>query len=902
MKITITCILLSLAAIVLSRGVQAQGFYDTASIQQIRIYFDYPDWDYMLDTAKAGDEGYIMAREVFINGQEFDSVGVKYKGNSSYNQNNAKNPMHIELDTYKSQHYQGYKDIKLSNGFKDPSFLREVLSYGLANKYMKTPLSNYAKLYINDEYIGLFSNSESITKTFVEARFGSKNHAFFKCNPVYSSGPGNKPNLKYKGADSTLYYQSYEIKSDYGWQSLIDLCYTLENNIGNVESLLNVNETLWMLAFDNILVNLDSYIGAISQNYYLYQDEYGIFHPVLWDLNECFGSFNNTGTGPPLNTTVQMQQMNHLLHQNDAEWPLIRSVLAVPRYKRMYLAHYKTMLDEILTSGEYYTMASYFHQLIDAEVNGDPNKLYSYQNFLTNITNDVSTGMGVIPGIAKLCNGRRDYVNGLSDFTAVEPVIDNVTVSETEPDLFESVCITVDVANANEVWLFFRDAGFAPFQQIQMFDDGNHDDGAVDDGVYGVSIDLNAIVTEYYVYAENSTIGRFLPRRAQKEVFQIIANVTEPTDVTIIINEFMASNTNSASDTNGDFDDWIELYNYGDEPVDMSLMFLSDSYNMLQKWQFSDATIIQPHSFLIVWADNEVDQGDLHASFSLSADGEAVVLSYYSGYIIDSVSFGGQISNISMQRCPDNQDVFFMALPTFNTANTCVSEIDEQSLKINEFMAANASTASDSFGEFDDWIELYNASSYSIDLGDIYLSDSYAYPNKYQFQAGTELQPGQYLIVWADGEPEQGSLHASFKLSASGEQLILSHASGLVIDYHSFGEQATDVSMFRCPNGSGVFEPGSPSFSVANNCGNAVSGIEAGQDIEVFPNPGNGYITVKHPEYINTISVFDLAGRLVERLQTHNTTTTHLNIDAKGVYMLVIQSDDRNYTARIVVW
>src|ERR1700752_2584212 len=83
----------------------AQNFYDVNTIQKIEITFSQPNWDYQLDTAKTGADSYIMAAGVTINGVAFDSVGVKYKGNSSYNPTYKKNPLHIELDTYKSQSY-----------------------------------------------------------------------------------------------------------------------------------------------------------------------------------------------------------------------------------------------------------------------------------------------------------------------------------------------------------------------------------------------------------------------------------------------------------------------------------------------------------------------------------------------------------------------------------------------------------------------------------------------------------------------------------------------------------------------------------------------------------------------------------------------------------------------------
>ena len=93
-----------------SYSTYAQSFYDINTVQTIALVFSQSNWDYMLDTAKAGSDGYIMAQSVTINGTRFDSVGVKYKGNSTYGPNQVKNPFHIELDTYKNQDYQGYTE------------------------------------------------------------------------------------------------------------------------------------------------------------------------------------------------------------------------------------------------------------------------------------------------------------------------------------------------------------------------------------------------------------------------------------------------------------------------------------------------------------------------------------------------------------------------------------------------------------------------------------------------------------------------------------------------------------------------------------------------------------------------------------------------------------------------
>jgi len=94
-----------------------------------------------------------------------------------------------------------------------------------------------------------------------------------------------------------------------GWDELIDLCDTLVNQTAAIDQILDVDRALWMLAFNNVLVNLDSYIGGFAQNYYLYRDDYG--------------RFARTGNGN-LNNTAAKQQMSHLLQINDANYPLIQ--------------------------------------------------------------------------------------------------------------------------------------------------------------------------------------------------------------------------------------------------------------------------------------------------------------------------------------------------------------------------------------------------------------------------------------------------------------------------------------------------------------------------------------------------------------------------------------------------
>lgn len=664
-----------------------QDFYDLNTIQTIEITFAESNWDQLLDNAYASSGDYILAQQVKINGIVFDSVGVKYKGNSTYNPNQNKNPFHIELDTYKDHKYEAYTDIKLSNVAKDPSFIREVLSYQILRQYMDAPLSNYANVYVNGTLLGLYSNSESISKKFVDSRFYSKRNTFIKCNPPDGAGPGSNdyPNLVYLGQDSTSYYDAYELKSDDGWQELIDLCDTLANHTGDVEKILDVDRALWMLAFNNILVNLDSYTGGFTQNYYLYRDDSGRFLPVVWDLNESFGRFSMTGSGN-LNSTISKQQMSHLLHQNDANFPLIQKLLSVPMYKRMYLAHCKTILLENFDNDTYFATAQNLQDLIATAVQQDNYKFFTYNNFIDNLSSDINGGPGpgggATPGITNLMDGRNTYLLGLFDFTQTEPIISSVALSNPTPVINENISILASVTNENAAFLGYRTELGGPFNRVQMFDDGAHNDGGANDGIYGIDIIIDHSFMQYYIYAENDNIGMFSPQRAEHEYHTITATTSDPTVGDLVINEFMASNDETVADQDGEYDDWIELYNNGASSIDLEGYYLSDDATDLMKWAFPAGTTIDNNSYLVIWADNDDEQEGLHAAFKLSAAAESVFLVNPTGTIVDEVSYIDQSADISYGRSPNGTGNFQLMSPTFNAENSSPTSTSNNDLGI----------------------------------------------------------------------------------------------------------------------------------------------------------------------------------------------------------------------------
>jgi len=143
-------------------------------------------------------------------------------------------------------------------------------------------------------------------------------------------------------------------------------------------------------------------------------------------------------------------------------------------------------------------------------------------------------------------------------------------------------------------------------------------------------------------------------------------------------------------------------------------------------------------------------------------------------------------------------------------------------LVINEVLARNVLTNKDPQGEYDDWIEIYNASEEAIDLGGMYLTDDPSEPRRWRIPTGnpaaTTILPGRYLLIWADNDLGAAGLHAAFELDDNGEDVALFDTDGVtLIDHIRFDGQSPDVSFGREPDGAPDLVTLSPTPGASNN-------------------------------------------------------------------------------------
>lgn len=142
---------------------------------------------------------------------------------------------------------------------------------------------------------------------------------------------------------------------------------------------------------------------------------------------------------------------------------------------------------------------------------------------------------------------------------------------------------------------------------------------------------------------------------------------------------------------------------------------------------------------------------------------------------------------------------------------------------INEYSTSNLTGYLDNYGSTEDWIELYNPSGSSINIGGYYLSDKSSNPTKWQIPAGTTINANGYKVFWCSGRDESSgsSYHTNFKLKqtkSTPEHVVLSDASGTIINDFELQKTQLEHSMGRSPSGSSTWKIFSnPTKGSANN-------------------------------------------------------------------------------------
>jgi hypothetical protein len=256
------------------------------------------------------------------------------------------------------------------------------------------------------------------------------------------------------------------------------------------------------------------------------------------------------------------------------------------------------------------------------------------------------------------------------------PVISDVAITPRYPQASDVVTVTAaisDDGSVNAAELIYAVDGTVV--TVPMFDDGEHGDGAANDGRYGARIPAfpRGRVVTYYIHASDDYgRGAFDPAAAPELTHKYHVGLAE---TAIMISEFMADNATTIEDPDepGEYPDWIELINLGLEPINLNGFFLTDNLQRPTKFRISADIIVEPGDTVIFWADDDTQQGPNHTNFKLSKEGEAVGLFHRTGATpVDTVEFGMQLEDVSYGRCWAQESAWeYLYRPTPGQPNAC---------------------------------------------------------------------------------------------------------------------------------------------------------------------------------------------------------------------------------------
>jgi hypothetical protein len=692
------------------------------AVHEIQLTFNQTNWWNQLtdNFENYEDPPYLLASFAW-DSVELDSIGVRFKGNSSYmGYYGDKKSFKLDIDEFVlDQEISGLDKLNLNNCFLDPSYVREKCTYELCAElgqaYMR---SNFAAVYINDEYWGLYLLVEQSDQQFLESRYGaSEDGNLWKGEP--------NGTFEYEGANESDYYASYELKTNEevnDWSDLVDLMEALNNTpVSNLADSLHermdVNSALAMLAIDNFVVNLDSYIGRCANYYFYHRDNDSRFVFHKWDQNEAFGIFNQY--------QLSSAEMKHLSPywtnpQWNAERPLAEQLWLIDEYDDVYLGHMKKLMAGGAIPDTLINRMEELRDLIRPYVLDDPNTMFSDAEFENAIDQDIYASGGpppgrLIPGLRDFIEERHSWLSGeIGTWTPINDLVINEVMasnSSTIADEHGDFQDWIEIVNRGTTSrslaglgltdhmegfadYVFPNITLAPGEYLIVWADEEPEEGdfhapfklsASGEDVYltdgGVIIDQ----VTFPELASDVSWGRWEDSTGD---WQLLSQATPGAEnanpqgqetVILYINEFMASNDAGIMDETGSFEDWAEIYNPGPEDVEMGGLFLTDDLAESTQWSFPD-TLLEAGDFLLVWCDNDPEDGPMHTSFKLSSGGEEIGLFgrlAASNELIDSYTFGAQTTDISEGRELDGMESWvFFPVPTPGASNGGLSAIE----------------------------------------------------------------------------------------------------------------------------------------------------------------------------------------------------------------------------------
>ncbi len=375
--------------------------------------------------------------------------------------------------------------------------------------------------------------------------------------------------------------------------------------------------------------------------------------------------------------------------------------------------------------------------------------------------------------------------------------------------------------------------------------------------------------------------------------------------------------------------DWVELHNRTDQPIDLMGWHLAQG---LYEFVFGENAVVAPGGYLVVCQDTvqfrafHPGAGAIAGNFHFDLNNKLGKIALYdpSGRPVHSVRYAdyrpwppladGDGATVELEQnqqgnLPTDWRESHLLLGTPGEPNSL--PVDVSGLFVNEVLAANTNSLPDEQGEFDDWFELYNASDEPLNLGGLCFTDDEGEPFRWQlplnFPEQTTIPPHGFLLLWADGQPEQGLLHADFKLSAGGEMVAVFQRDGAGYaerERLDFAQQSPNVAWGRYPDGSAELRFMHPTPGATN----VSSGVEEPgvEPLAMWPNPFSErlFIDAGEVEKPYRVMMVNALGQVVFEANEQREDTAILQRKGLPAGLYTVSLVDKNgsvYVGKVVV-
>ena len=621
---------------------------------------------------------------------------------------------------------------------------------------------NSTNLALLDNYpattYGSYAANEMLNSDWAEHHFpdDSSGNVYRTIRDIYVPSA----NLDYRGTNANAYTNCYFKNSNQSvddWSDLVAMLRIMGTNdlftTANVRQVINVEQWMLHLAIMTLLGNNETGLnGGYNDDYFMYR---GVNDPrfilVYYDLDTIV-SRGSTAT----NSSIWGCTTTHLSPAQDSGTAMSRFV-NWPEFQPIYYRTLQHLTDTTFSAPQFNSL---INEVLGAYVPGT-----------------------VIQTMTNWMNGRRAYLQStIAPYVTAPSNAPLATLSGEPRAVTPLTSATLTVGGSNIVAYRFQ----------------------LNAGDYGDEASTSIPITLFALPHGSTNTVRVIGKTA--------AGVWQSTNIPTVsrtwvvltnwpsvrLNEVLARN-DSAVNWYGQRPDLIELFNEGSTTADLSSLRLTDDPGSPDKFTFPAGTTLGAGAYLTVVAGNTDGTPGLHTGFALSQDGEGVYLldrATNSAAVLDSVEFGLQIADFSIGRVGSDAS-WLLTQPTFGSANVAQALGSPLTLKINEWLALGQAPFAD------DFIELYNPAALPVALSGLFLTEEpFGDPAQHEIAPLSFISSLGHQNFLADANPQNGSNHLNFALSAEGGLIGLQSADLATIDSVWYAPVTLNLATGRCPDGN----------------------------------------------------------------------------------------------------